>query len=252
MPPVVIKGQAELQKAYQDERVASEYVDRRFTEPLGALLHARQVRVVQDLIRRQGITEAVELAPGPARLSVDILPRLAQATLVDASGQMLAEARRRLNARALAGRARFVQADVFQLPLRHQVGLVYSFRLIRHFERADRLRIYSQAAGMLNPGGWLVFDAVNETVSAPLRARSTAGEYAHFDALLRPGPLEEELRAAGFTLVALHGVQRHYAALAHCQIHLAPRSAVLARAAMEVIDRLGGEPLEWVVVCRRG
>jgi SAM-dependent methyltransferase len=248
---VVIKGHAALRKAYQDDRVAREYVDQRFITPLGALLHARQVGVVQDLIRAHGIRRAAELAPGPARLTVDVLPLLTQATLLDASGQMLAEARRRLAARSLDGRARFVQADAFRLPIRDQFDLVYSFRLIRHFERADRLRLYAQMGGILGSGGWLVFDAVNATVSAPLRARAKPGEYAHFDAMLRPKAIGEELGDAGFQLVALHGVQRRYPALAKCQIYLAPRSAAVARAAMEVIDRLGGEPLEWVVVCRR-
>ena len=52
--------------------------------------------------------------------------------------------------------------------------------------------------------------------------------------------------------MSLIGVQHRYGALMRCQIHVAPRSAALARVAMELMDRLGGEPLEWVVVCRRG
>jgi len=52
--------------------------------------------------------------------------------------------------------------------------------------------------------------------------------------------------------VSLIGVQRRYTALLNCQIYLAPRSEALARGAMEIIDRSGGEPLEWVVICRRG
>lgn len=247
----MFKGRDELQKAYQDDRVAREYVARRFVEPLGAMLHARQIQVVQRLIREHDIRQAAEIAPGPARLTVDIAPLLQRVTLVDASAQMLQEARRKLAQRGTAARAGFVQGDAFQLPFNAQFSLVYSFRLIRHFQREDREKIYRQIAQILSPRGWLVFDAINELVSAPLRAKGVPGEYAHYDALLRPDEIRDELRASGFTLVSLVAVQRRYTALVKCQIYLAPRSRTLARAAMEVLDRLGGEPLEWIVVCRR-
>jgi ubiquinone/menaquinone biosynthesis C-methylase UbiE len=224
-------------------------VDRRFSSPLGALLHARQASIVRDLVRRQGIRRAAELAPGPARVTIDVAPLLDRVLLLDASRQMLAEARRRLGTGA--GAARFVQADAFRLPLRTRVDLVYTFRLIRHFERQDRLRLYREVAGILSPGGWLIFDAVNEVVSAPLRARAAHGEYEHFDALLTPNLLRDELQEAGFRLDRLLGAQRRYSLLVACQIYVAPRSAALARAAMELVDRFGGEPLEWVVICRR-
>jgi ubiquinone/menaquinone biosynthesis C-methylase UbiE len=254
MPPGLrmIKGREELQKAYQDARVAREYVARRFLSPLGALLHSRQIRVVQQLIQKHSIRRAVEIAPGPARLTIDIASLLEQVTLIDASAQMLQEARLRLTERRISDRVRFVQADAFRLPLRAHVDLVYTFRLIRHFQREDRVRLYRQIAAILGPRGWLVFDAVNQLVSMPLRARAGPGEYEHFDALLRPEALREELRESGFDVVSLTGVQRRYSVLAKCQIYLAHRSTRLARVTMELIDRLGGEPLEWVVVCRRG
>jgi hypothetical protein len=164
---------------------------------------------------------------------------------------MLREARRRLQKRRLAARASLVQADAFRLPLASRFDLVYTFRLIRHFERADRVQLYRAISELLERGGWLVFDAVNETVSAPLRANAASGEYRHYDALLRPEQLKEELCEGGFDLTSLAGVQHRFAALMKCQVYLAPHAPPLARAAMEVIDRLGGEPLEWIVVCRR-
>jgi SAM-dependent methyltransferase len=247
----VISGRENLRNAYRDDRVAREYVARRFHSPLGAFLHARQTGAVRRLIRDWSIERAAEIAPGPARLTVDIAPLLTHVTLVDASSQMLQEARRRLSERGLRGRVALVQADAFRLPLREEFDLVYTFRLIRHFQRDDRVRLYRQIARILKPGGWLVFDAVNELVSAPLRARAMPGEYEHFDALLRPEALREELQESGLAIDSLIGVQRRYSVLMKCQVLLAPRSTVLARAAIEVIDRFGGEPLEWVVVCRR-
>jgi SAM-dependent methyltransferase len=247
----MIQGKDELRKAYQDDRVAQDYVANRFMSPLGAILHARQTSVVRNVIRRQGISRAAEIAPGPARLTVDIVPFLETVTLMDASLQMLQEARRSLLTRKLEGKARYVQADAFALPIEGSFDLVYSFRLIRHFDIQDRRKLYREIGKILNPGGWFIFDAVNRLVSQALRHGAAPGEYEHHDALLTSSELKHELELAGFQVSALIGVQYRYSWLRKCQIYIAPRSQRLARWAMEGFNRLGGEPLEWVVVCRR-
>jgi SAM-dependent methyltransferase len=247
----MIIGRTAFQRAYQDEDVAREYISRRFASPLGAQLHSKQARVLRRLIVRQRIQRAVEIAPGPARLTVEVTPLLKQLTLLDVSAEMLQESRDRLDQRGMLDRVALIQADAFRMPLRDRFQLAYTFRLVRHFDRCDRVRLYQQFATILAPGGWLVFDAVNERVSTPLRKNAAPGEYEHFDALLRPSAVREELAECGFDLVSLIGVQRRYSALKRCQVYLAPRSPILARAAMEVIDRFGGEPLEWIVISRR-
>jgi ubiquinone/menaquinone biosynthesis C-methylase UbiE len=247
----MIKGQEDIQKAYQDELVAREYVSTRFVSPLGAMLHSRQARTLQRVIRNHSIREAVEIAPGPARLTVDIAPLLDRVTLVDSSKEMLNEAARRLGERGLSGRTRLVLGDAFDLSLGECFELAYTFRLIRHFERPDRIKLYRQVFSLLKPRGWLVFDAVNEVVSARLRA-ARPEEYLHFDALLTPQALRDELKESGFEEVSLVAVQHHYPLLMECQKYLASRAPTLARAAMEIVDRFGGQPLEWVAVCRRG
>jgi SAM-dependent methyltransferase len=168
---------------------------------------------------------------------------------MDASRAMLGQARRRLEAAGLSWRC--VNGDAFALPFGSDFDLVYSFRLVRHFERRDRLRLYRQIARVLRPNGRFVFDAVNADVSAPLREAAAPGEYEHYDALLTPAELEDELAEAGLALRSLEGVQHRYGALSRAQVLIAPRSRPLARAAMEVIDRLGGAPLEWIVTCSR-
>jgi hypothetical protein len=92
------------------ERVAREYIGNRFVEPLGALLHARQVGAVRHAIARERAERVLEIAPGPGRLTVDVMPAVerqgARAVLVEASAQMLAEARIRLGDRNAAGSCR--------------------------------------------------------------------------------------------------------------------------------------------------
>lgn len=242
-----VRGSAAIRESYRDSDVAREYVSSRFATPLGALLHARQVESLKRLIRRESINRAAEIAPGPARLTRELAADLAWLVLIDSSRQMLNEARLHLSGANTA----IVQADAFHLPVRERFQLVFTFRLIRHFPPEDRRRLYLEIAGILEPGGWLMFDAVNEAVYAPYLERAQPGEFRHYDALLSPEVIRRELEACGFEDVELKGVQRRFAVLRSCQIHLAPRAPRLARAAMECIDRLGGEPLEWIVTCRR-
>jgi SAM-dependent methyltransferase len=225
-------------------------VGTRFTAPIGALLHDRQVDAVAGAIgQATGTRRVLEIAPGPARVTADVAARVGGAwTLVDASAQMLDVARSRLPRPAAW---KLIQGDAFALPVAGPFDVVYSFRFVRHFEAPERQRIYREMARVLRPGGTLVFDAVNEVVSAPIRA-AAPHEYAHYDALLRPETLREELARAGFRDVTLRGVQHRFGVLRQIQILLAPRSAPIARALMNVVERFGGgEPLEWIVTCRR-
>ena len=244
----MIQGISDLREAYRSTDVARSYVEQRFREPLGALLHERQVATMAAVIRELAPRQVLEIAPGPARVTADLAPLLPQGgTIMDASLQMLAEARKRLP----ADKWQAIQGDAFALPFAGPFDLVYSFRLIRHFEAEDRRRLYREASRVLRPGGMLVFDAVNEVVSAPLRQRNPE-EFQHYDALVTPDVIREEVEACGFEVVSLVGVQHRFPSLQKVQIFVAPRSRRLARGVMEAVDRFpGGEPLEWVVVCRR-
>jgi ubiquinone/menaquinone biosynthesis C-methylase UbiE len=245
----MIQGVHDMREAYRSTDVAENYVANRFVEPLGALLHARQVFAMRTVIRDVRPDRVLEIAPGPARLTADLKPYLPKGgVIVDASRQMLGEARRRLE----DNRWTAVQGDAFALPFDGPFDLAYTFRLIRHFDGADRRRIYREIARVLRPGGVLVFDAVNEVVSAPIRARSNEREHQHYDALLRPEEIRRELSDSGFEVLSLQGVQHQYPSLLKIQVLVAPRSRSLARGLMEMVDVVGGgEPLEWVVVCRR-
>ena len=245
----MIQGTEELRAAYRNDAVARQYVDERFRQPLGALLHARQAAALRNVLSKTRPARVMEIAPGPARLTIETLDlMIGRGVMVDASAQMLAEGHRRLGKQTAW---RGIQGDVFALPFACEFDFVYAFRLIRHFERRERLLIYEQIRSVLKRDGLLVFDAVNASVSGPLRAAAKPSEYAHFDALLRPEELHDELETSGFCLESLKGVQHQYAVLRRLQVLVAPRSRWLARGLMECIDRVGGEPLEWIVVCRR-
>lgn len=245
------KTKSEIQEYYRDETRADGYVGNRFKEPLGALLHDRQVGRVRGFIDAIPQGEVLEIACGPARLTSELRPpTTGNGVAVDASGPMLQVAARRI-AEEGSDAWRFIQGDAFNLPFSERFDLVYSFRLIRHFETEDRSKLYGEILRVLKPGGRLVFDAVHEKVSAPLRAATPDG-YPVYDVLYNAGELEAELAKAGFSDIRLEPVQRHYGVLHKLQTLVAPRSRVIARTAMEFVDRFCfGAPLEWVVTCRR-
>jgi SAM-dependent methyltransferase len=214
------------------------------------MLHDRQVAAVRKAMIDVRPQRVLEIAPGPARLSRELCSAFdGRGVLVDASWQMLSEARRQLRG---SNRWLFVQGDAFTLPFTGHFDLVYSFRLIRHFEATERLKLYRQVVARLRPGGLFLFDAVNADVSLNLRRGARPEEYQHFDALLREPELRAEVAAAGLEVVSLEQVQRRYKLLSFFQIYVAPRSAPLARWCMEITDKApGGMPLEWIAVCRR-
>ena len=129
----MISGVEGIRAAYQDEGVARRYVEERFTTPLGGLLHDRQRQVLRSVIASQAEPDVLEIAPGPARLTTGVIDLAGQLTLLDASAQMLGEARRRLAAVGGDTRYTLVRGDAFCLPFPARFDLVYSFRLIRHF-----------------------------------------------------------------------------------------------------------------------
>lgn len=247
----MIKGQEEIRAAYRNEKVARDYINRRFREPLGAIMHGLQVARLREVIRTLRPHRVLEIAPGPARLTVEIAADCPSGgTLVDTSAQMLAQARARLLGAGCEG-WRLVQGDAFHLPFKGSFDLIYTFRLIRHFDETERARLYAGIARLLRPGGVLVFDAVNEHGGQMQQDHATGARH-HYDALLNPDRIACELHAAGFTLTRLDDVHRHYSILYRLQVLVAPRARRLARTAMEVVGRMpGGRPLEWVVTCER-
>lgn len=247
----MLKGAGQIREAYRDDEVAKRYIEERFREPLGALLHARQVRALKRLLGVPGAPRSVlEIAPGPARLTAEIARSFpGHGVALDASAAMIAEARRRVP-EAVRARWTFVHGDAFALPFRGGFDVVYTFRFLRHFDAQDRVRLYSQIRDVLRPGGRLVFDAVNAAVSEAVRAADPAS-HKHYDALHSLPELREEMAAANLPVERVEGVQRGYPLLYRLQVLVAPRSRAIARAAMECLDRLGGDPLEWIVTCRR-
>ncbi len=64
-------GRERIRIPYQRDDIAEDYIDRRYgRDPFGRALHERQARLLRKVVSRQQVRKLLEIAPGPARLTV--------------------------------------------------------------------------------------------------------------------------------------------------------------------------------------
>lgn len=243
-----------LKKVYSEKKISETYIEDRFYYAIGKILHQAQVKFVTDAISMRNIKKVLEIAPGPARLTVDIgsVCKETCGTIMDVNANMLEQAKKRLDAAGLTARWQTVIGDAFALPFDDVFQMVYSFRFIRHFHEEDREKIYREIYDHLEPQGYLIFDAINRDVSAPLRVKSSADAYPIYDELYDLQQLNEELKRNHFKLIDHVAVQHSFSLLNLIQIWVGPRSQKLAYTLMKMIENAKiGQPLEWVVLCQK-
>lgn len=245
-PDETIRSKSGLAEFYDDPRVVETYLERK-AQPLGAVVHARQVGYLNRVIGELAPARVLELAPGPARLSAE-LRQVPVAVGMDFSPRMLLEARRRTRERGL--RWQLVRGDGFALPFASEsFDLVFSVRFVRRFEHAARNRLYTEIRRVLRPGGHLVLDAQNRLVAGPHREGRKG--YAVYDELWRRDELVAELEAAGFTVRHLEGIMRRFSW--QWRLHrlrrfrLGAPARVLIRALEWTSD---ANPSTWMALCR--
>ena len=242
----VIDTEMGVQAAYSGQEKAAQYVQQRFVAPLMELLHVRQVGAVQRVMDEGRPGRALEVAPGPGRLTRDVRAS-GELVCLEYNEGMIAEGRA-----ACDPAVRWVQGNAFELPFGDEFDFLYSFRFVRHFHRDDRDRLYAQFRQVLRPGGWLVLDAVNGVVSEPLR-KASPESYPIYDKLYRSqAELREELESAGFEVARIEPVQRWFSLQSRVQVLVGPRSERLCRWIVRGLESLRrGPALEWIVTCRR-
>lgn len=252
----MLKEKEEIRAAYSKTETAERYIDERFANAWGSVAHEAQVRVVNAVIQAHQVKRVLEIAPGPARLSCDVVG-FEQGYLCEFNAAMLRVAQRRLfrtsqPADSLrAPQWRLIQGDAFHLPVRGSFDLIYTFRFIRHFMAGDRTALYSQIRSSLAEGGLFIFDAVNEIVAGPWRIKDGLDKYPVYDELYRRDAFIEELAAHGFRVLSLTDVFRHMSLQQWTQVTIGPRSYELAKRLIQLLEYVPGQPLEWIAVCQK-
>lgn len=244
---MTLATETEIQQSYRDPDVARRYVENRFANELMALLHERQVEAVDLVMRENHPHRALEVAPGPGRLTRDVLPA-GELVCLEFNEAMISEGRQ-----CCGEDVRWVQGNAFELPFEMcEFDFAYSFRFVRHFHREDRGRLYAQLWKVLRTDGILVLDAVNARVSAPLR-EANPGEYPIYDKLYRDeAELSSELMEAGFEVLSVMPVQKCFSIQCKAQNLFGPRSRRICRWAIRALEGFSrGPALEWIVTARK-
>ena len=244
-----VGGRKNLKKYYEDDAVAGEYIEKRFTAPVYSVEHDKQVRILNAVIRKVVPKRILEIAPGPARLTHDVN---AGGIAVDNSESMLRIARSRMKSSPF--RWKFVKGDAFSLrfPPR-SFDLVFTFRFIRHFEKPDRERLYAQVRKVLSRGGYFVFEIPNRRKNRTVRGIVGEEKYNVYDFLTEEDEIIRELESNGFEVLQMIGTSKHF----FTQVFISKlssflRVAGLGKKAIRAVDRIHGEnPLEWVLICRK-
>ncbi len=246
-----VTGRDAIRRAYREPQRADDYInDRYVNDPLGRALHEHQVRLLGEIMPSLGVRRLLEVAPGPARLTVHV-PPVETAYAVEQSPAMLEIARQRLEARGVSG-WNLIEGDAFNLPAFEQpFDLVMTFKLVRHFDRADRAELYRNMRRVLRPGGYLLLDVANAPANRWLHTKWGLEKVWIDDFWFTPDDFRSEMRDSGFADVRLIPVQPALRIHYYLWNHLGRMSATAARVASRWLDRLSvGEPLEWMALCR--
>lgn len=246
----MIHDQEALRAYYKDKALAREYIEERFVKPLGRAQHRIQVETINDVIRFYHIDNIAEVACGPARLTADV-SGFKRGIAIDTSDQMLKIARQRVRN---PDKWQFVNVDAFSLKLSGRPQLIYSFRFIRHFKTADRMKLYKTFHGLLDNRGIFIFDAVHYEKIAFVRNMESRGQKKIYDKIyLDKKALENEIYSAGYEILELKGVIRHfYTQAAISRISNKLKMDRIGIKAINFLERIPlRRPLEWIVICRK-
>ncbi len=249
---MAIKRSNELKEYYQDKECAEKYLEKRFSFPLGRILHEKQITVINSYIISDNISTILELACGPGRLTADInLSMFEKGIAVDASEEMLNIAQRRLSKIDKKGKWSLRKEDIFAMDLKEKFDLVYTFRFIRHFKRDDRTKIYRVVRKHLKEKGLFIFDVVNKDISLPLRTKEGEDNYPVYDKLFTKKEFVNEMQEEGFGINKMIPVYPYYNILSKIQIYLGPKIPKLTYQILKFIEfNFKNRNLEWIAVCQ--
>jgi SAM-dependent methyltransferase len=240
---------------YKDAEVAETYIQKRFRHAWSRLLHQQQVAEVNRVLQTFQPENVLEIAPGPARLAID-LQGIRRGMMLDSSAEMLALARQRLAAAGLDKLWDIRCGNAFELEaLGYQCDFLYTFRFVRHFPYNERMRLYHGITTCLRPHGLLMFDVVNRSVRQRLDAKQPAksqGELDIYDETYTAHTFAAEMASCGFELVRMTPSIKHFALQSWLSLRLDHRCASVSNFLVNGLEKVpSSQPLEWIALCRK-
>ena len=242
---------------YEDGAIAGSYLDKRMQFSWQRLLHRQQIAILNRVIAQCAPASLLEVAPGPARLAVELTARV-RGTMVENSEEMISIARQRLASAGLSDQWKVMQGDAFNLPAYvtpESFDFAYTFRFLRHFRNPEREQLYANLRQTLKSGGFLAFDVVGEVVFKQVEARNpqrAAGEIPIYDVTYTAKSFVEEMQRNGFDVVGMHPILKHFTTQSLLSYKLDDVIGPVIPSLLRLLELVpSGAPLEWVAVCRK-
>jgi len=252
--PGLASDERAVSALYQDSAVAGKYIQARFVLAWQQLLHETQVRSLERAIRLFNPGDILEIAPGPARLTSE-LTGIRKGTMLEYSAEMIDVARARLQERGLLDVWNIVHGNAFEVKdCTGPFDFIYTFRFIRHFDADHRARLYAAIHSKLKPQGVLMFDVVNFAYNMQEQPSADAKPDALpvFDAGYTREQFRDEMNAAGFEVLDMYPVIRHFRLQSWISSKLYDVAPGFSRWIVRIIEAIPSKsPLEWIAVCRK-
>ncbi len=246
-----VEGKKNIRDYYKDKKLVDEYIETRFKIPIGLVEHKQQVNFVKKVIKDYNLKNVLEIAPGPARVTVEIRD-IEQGYAIDSSRSMLELAKKRLKLHG-NDKWRLKEGDVFNLRFKKKFDLVMSFRFLFHLHKKEREKIYSEVRKSLRDDGLFIFEAINKYKAKTIRKIVGEDKYEIYDKLYKKKDLIKELEENGFKVLRLKESINHF----YINIFISKLSVLLRveRVGERLIEFFEGfkskNPLGWVVLCQK-
>ncbi|WP_457570835.1 class I SAM-dependent methyltransferase [Desulfovulcanus sp.] len=253
----IVNDENGVSSLYKNGSVAAAYVEKRLRFSWQRLLHKMQISAINQVVRQYQPQTVLEVAPGPARLTVDV-EGIKRGFLVEYSEEMLKIARQRLMARGRDQAWTLIHANAFELTeikdLPSVINFIYTFRFIRHFHEKDRARLYKVIHTKLPRGGLLMFDVVNQVLRERLDAKvSTPSKDSLpvYDATYTIHQFKYEMKNNGFDVISMTPVINHFPLQSWLSYKLDDIMPNFIRLTVNLIEKIPSKnPLEWIALCQ--
>jgi SAM-dependent methyltransferase len=245
-----ISGKKKIKEYYEDKEIVGDYVDSRFTTAIGMMEHQAQVDFVSKAIKKYRCKKALELAPGPARITSHI--KIKEGIAMDYSGGMVKLAKKRLP-KSLKNNWKIIQGDAFNIKYKNKFDIVFTFRFIFHFKRKERDKLYGQVKQSLKKDGLFIFEAINIKAAKSIRKLVGKDKYVVYDKLYTKKELISELKDNGFKILAIEPNTKHF----YLEILVSKLTSMiklnrLGLSIIRFIEKLPAKnPYGWTVLCQK-
>lgn len=242
---------------YQNQSIADNYLEERLRFSWQRLLHKKQVAAINRIVASYRPEKVLELAPGPARLSIS-LQGIKEGIMVENSEEMILIALKRLREFGLDSIWKVVHGNAFELDKfieANSCDFCFTFRFIRHFHLEDRKRLYELIRQQLTSRGFLMLDVVNASTRAKIEAKleeKANQELCIYDARYSQSDFEREMKHNGFKVISMEPVIRNFGLQSWLSYKSDDICNELVMTAIFLLEKIPSRhPLEWIAFCQK-